>query len=140
VGRSIELKAGIVERDERESGDRMLLNYGHTVGHALEAVSGYGTLLHGEAVAVGMQAAALIARRLEMLSLDDARRQTELLTKLGLPLRWPTPSDQVVGRLALDKKRAGARQRWVLAERVGAGRIRDDVPLELAAEAIRAVT
>ena len=56
------MKADIVERDERESGDRMLLNYGHTVGHALEAGAGYGTLLHGEAVAVGMQAAAHIAR------------------------------------------------------------------------------
>src|SRR6266702_751709 len=67
VARSIELKADIVERDERESGDRMLLNYGHTVGHALEAGAGYGALLHGEAVAVGMQAAAHIARRLEML-------------------------------------------------------------------------
>src|SRR5205814_5377140 len=64
VSRSIELKADIVERDERESGDRMLLNYGHTVGHALEAGAGYGTLLHGEAVAVGMQAAAIIAERL----------------------------------------------------------------------------
>src|SRR5438093_708606 len=64
VARSIELKADIVERDERESGDRMLLNYGHTVGHALEAATGYGTLLHGEAVAVGMQAAASVAQRL----------------------------------------------------------------------------
>ena len=68
VARSIELKADIVERDERESGDRMLLNYGHTVGHALEAGAGYGALLHGEAVAVGMQAAAHIALRLDMLT------------------------------------------------------------------------
>src|SRR6185369_14396400 len=88
VARSIELKADIVERDERESGDRMLLNYGHTVGHALEAASGYGALLHGEAVAVGMQAAAYIAQRLEMLSADEARRQTDLLRVLGLPLHW----------------------------------------------------
>jgi 3-dehydroquinate synthase len=140
VARSIELKADIVERDERESGDRMLLNYGHTVGHALEAGAGYGTLLHGEAVAVGMQAAAHIAQRLEMLSADDARRQTELLIGLGLPLRWATPVDDVLGRLTLDKKRAGSRQRWVLAERIGAGRIRDDVPLEIARDAVEAVT
>jgi 3-dehydroquinate synthase len=140
VARSIELKADIVERDERESGDRMLLNYGHTVGHALEAGAGYGTLLHGEAVAVGMQAAAHIAQRLDMLSADDARRQTELLIALGLPLRWATPVDDVLGRLTLDKKRAGSRQRWVLAERIGLGRIRDDVPLEIAREAVEAVT
>jgi 3-dehydroquinate synthase len=136
VARSIELKANIVERDERESGDRMLLNYGHTIGHALEAGAGFGALLHGEAVAVGMQAAAHIARRLDMLTAEDARRQTELLQALHLPLCWATPVDDVLGRLALDKKRAGNRQRWVLADRIGAGRIRDDVPAELAREAV----
>jgi 3-dehydroquinate synthase len=139
IARSIELKADIVERDERESGDRMLLNYGHTVGHALEAGAGYGPLLHGEAVAVGMQAAAHIAQRLDMLAAEDARRQTELLRALHLPLCWSTPVEEVVGRLALDKKRAGSRQRWVLADRIGAGRIRDDVPAELAREAVEAI-
>jgi 3-dehydroquinate synthase len=140
VARSIELKADVVERDERESGERMLLNYGHTIGHALEAGAGYGRLLHGEAVAVGMRAAAHIAQRLGMLGDDGAARQAELLKSLGLPVRWRTAADDVVGRLALDKKRAGSRQRWVLAERVGAGRIRDDVPPDLAREAITVVT
>jgi 3-dehydroquinate synthase len=140
VARSIELKADIVERDERESGDRMLLNYGHTVGHALEAGAGYGTLLHGEAVAVGMQAAAHIARQMDVLSADAAERQTRLLAAMHLPLRWPMPVDEVVGRLSLDKKRAGSLQRWVLADRIGAGRIREDVPPEVAREAIEAVT
>jgi 3-dehydroquinate synthase len=140
VARSIELKADLVERDERESGDRMLLNYGHTVGHALEAGSGYGTLLHGEAVAVGMQAAALIAQRMDMLDSHDARRQTDLLQALGLPLHWIVPADDVLSRLALDKKRSGSQQRWVLAERVGAGRIRDDVPAEIAREAVTSIT
>jgi 3-dehydroquinate synthase len=87
-----------------------------------------------------MQAAAFIAQRLAMLTTDDADRQTELLKALRLPLHWPTPVDEVVGRLALDKKRAGSRQRWVLAERIGAGRVRDDVPADLAREAIAAVT
>ena len=140
VARSIELKADIVERDERESGDRMLLNYGHTVGHALEACTGYGTLLHGEAVAVGMQAAALIAQRMDMLDPHDVERQRDLLQTLGLPLRWAAPADEVLSRLALDKKRAGSRQRWVLAERVGAGRIRDDIPANVAREAVSSVT
>jgi 3-dehydroquinate synthase len=139
VARSIELKSEIVERDERESGDRMLLNYGHTIGHALEAGAGYGALLHGEAVAVGMQAAAYIAQRLDMLSAEDAGRQTELLRALHLTLAWSTPVEDIVGRLALDKKRAGSRQLWVLAERVGSGRIRDDVPAELAREAIEKI-
>src|SRR5262249_34046653 len=130
----------VVERDERETGDRMLLNYGHTVGHALEAGAGYGSLLHGEAVAVGMQAAAHIAVRLDMLSADAAGRQRGLLVALGLPLTWPTEREDIVGRLALDKKRAGTRQRWILAERVGAGRVREDVPIELVYEAIDVVT
>src|SRR5712692_982793 len=140
VARSIELKADIVERDERESGDRMLLNYGHTVGHALEAGAGYGALLHGEAVAVGMRAAAEIAQRLDILAAADARRQAELLQDLGLPRAWPAAPEEVVKRLSLDKKRAGSRQRWVLAERVGAGRVHDDVPTEIARQAIEVVT
>ena len=86
------------------------------------------------------QAAAHIAQRLDMLSADDARRQTELLIALRLPLRWATPVDDVLGRLTLDKKRAGSRQRWVLADRIGSGRIRDDVPLDIAREAVEAVT
>jgi 3-dehydroquinate synthase len=140
VARSIELKADIVERDERESGDRMLLNYGHTVGHALEAGAGYGALLHGEAVAGGMRAAAEIAQRLDVLSSADARRQAQLLKSLGLPLTWPASTEDVVSRLSLDKKRAGSRQRWVLAERVGAGRVHDDVPTDVARQAIEVVT
>jgi 3-dehydroquinate synthase len=140
VARSIELKADIVERDERESGERMLLNYGHTVGHALEAGAGYGALLHGEGVAVGMRAAAEIAVQLNILSAADARRQADLLQSLGLPQSWPASTEDVVSRLALDKKRAGSRQRWVLADKVGAGRVHDDVPVEVARQAIELVT
>ena len=140
VARSIELKAEIVERDERELGERMLLNYGHTVGHALEAWAGYGTLLHGEAVAVGMQAAALIGQRVGMLHAADARRQTQLLASLKLPQTWRADAEEIVSRLSVDKKRAGTKQRWVLAERVGAGRVRDDIPAEIVYEAVSSVT
>jgi len=140
VARSIELKAEIVERDERESGDRMLLNYGHTVGHALEAAAGYSALLHGEAVAVGMRAAAEIAQRLNVLSAEAAQRQAQLLKALALPQSWSASPEDVLNRLSLDKKRAGSRQRWVLADRVGAGRVHDDVPTEIARQAIAVVT
>jgi len=140
VARSIELKAEIVERDEREAGDRMLLNYGHTVGHALEAGAGYGTLLHGEAVAVGMQAAALISQRMGMLHAEGARRQAQLLSRLKLPLTWRADVEEVLGRLGVDKKRAGNKQRWVLVERIGAGRVRDDVPADIVFEAVSSVT
>jgi 3-dehydroquinate synthase len=140
VARSIALKAEIVERDERESGDRMFLNYGHTIGHALEAGTGYGTLLHGEAVSVGMQAAADIARRMGMLGSAEVERQTALLEALRLPVTWRANPDEIIGRLSLDKKRAGNRQRWVLADRIGAGRIRDDVPAEIVREAVSSIT
>ena len=140
VARSIELKAEIVERDERENGDRMLLNYGHTIGHALEAGAGYGVLLHGEAVAVGMRAAAHIGCEMGMLSADAASRQAALLGEFGLPTAWGADPADVAGRLSLDKKRAGARQRWVLADRIGAGRVRDDVPDDLVRDAIALVT
>jgi 3-dehydroquinate synthase len=140
IARSIELKAEIVERDERESGDRMLLNYGHTIGHALEACAGYGSLLHGEAVAVGMQGAAMIASRMDMLSGADVARQTQVLRTLGLPLTWRASPEDVLERLGLDKKRAGSRQRWILAERIGAARVRDDVPADIVYEAVSSVT
>ena len=141
VARAITLKAGVVERDEHETGERMLLNYGHTFGHALEAASGYGRLLHGEAVAVGMEAAARIARLLGMLDEVSVGRQTELLRALSLPICFAdVPRDEVLARLALDKKRAGIRQRWVLAERVGSARVRDDVPADTVEEAFNWVS
>jgi shikimate kinase / 3-dehydroquinate synthase len=140
IARSIELKAAVVERDEREQGERMLLNYGHTIGHALEAAAGYGSLLHGEAVAVGMEAVAHIARGMGLLDQDSADRQRALLEALRLPTRYAHVSrDQVRARLGQDKKRAGQRQRWILAERVGSGHIRDDVPDHLVEAALRSV-
>jgi 3-dehydroquinate synthase len=137
IARAIELKAGVVERDEREAGERMMLNYGHTLGHALEAASGYSKLLHGEAVALGMRAAAQIAQRMGMLSAHEADRQDELIVQLGLPSQWDgATADEVLARLPLDKKRTGARQRWVLADGIGSGRVRDDVPDDLVRDAL----
>jgi 3-dehydroquinate synthase len=140
VARAVELKAGVVERDERETGERLLLNYGHTIGHALEAASAYGTLLHGEAVAIGMRGAAHIAHELGMLGSGDADRQRRVLADLGLPRACPAVGvEAVLGRLVVDKKRVGARQRWVLAERVGQARVCDDVPEPLVREAVELV-
>jgi 3-dehydroquinate synthase len=141
IARSIELKAEIVERDERESGERMLLNYGHTVGHALEAAAGYGTLLHGEAVAVGMHAAALIAYELGVLERLAAERQAALLARLHLPSTWAdVQTEDVWARIARDKKRAGTVQRWILAHAVGKVSIHEDVPEALALRAVETVT
>ena len=141
IARAIELKAAVVERDEREQGNRMLLNYGHTVGHALEAAAGYGRLLHGEAVAVGMEAAANIACSMGVLDRGSADRQHALLVALGLPTCYAdVPREHVRSRLSLDKKRAGQRQRWVLADCVGAARVRDDVPAAAVESALAWVT
>ncbi len=137
VARAIQLKASVVERDERERGDRMLLNYGHTVGHALEAALGYRRLLHGEAVSIGMEAAAHLSMRLGCLAPGDAQRQRALLERLGLPVSVSgTTVEDALDRMTLDKKRAGDRQRWVLAERVGVARVRDDVPAEAVVAAV----
>jgi 3-dehydroquinate synthase len=141
VARSIELKADIVERDERESGDRMLLNYGHTVGHALEALAGYGTLLHGEAVAIGMHAAAAIATYMGVLDPSSARRQEALLQRLGLPNVFPGANSALLAdNLRHDKKRAGSVQRWILADEVGRGRVHEDVTDDAVGRALDAVT
>ena len=90
IARSVALKAAVVSEDEREeTGRRTILNYGHTIGHGLEAAAGYAGLLHGEAVAVGMSGAARIAVRLGMLPPEVAQRQDALLARFGLPLRAP---------------------------------------------------
>jgi 3-dehydroquinate synthase len=135
VRRSMEVKAAIVSEDERETGGRReLLNYGHTLGHALEAAGGYEALLHGEAVAIGMLAAAEIGRRMGMTPAALVARQRALVERAGLPLRPPAglERDRVLAALALDKKVVGGRQRWVLLEEAGRAAVRDDVPAELA--------
>lgn len=135
--RSVAVKAQVVTQDERETlGIRVLLNYGHTLGHALEAATGYGVLLHGEAVAIGMNAAGIIANRLGKLSDGDLARQTRLLERYGLPLRIPrnVDLDAVFAAMTLDKKTSGGRQRWILLDRVGHATANNEVPAELARE------
>lgn len=140
IARAIQLKAEIVERDEREAGDRMLLNYGHTIGHAIEAASDYTTFLHGEAIAIGMAAAAHIAQGMGLLSTDAAARQAALLQLLHLPQSLAgLPPEAILSRLSLDKKRAGARQCWILADGVGSAHIRDDVPDDLVYSAVASI-
>ena len=108
VGRCLRVKAGIVARDEREDGERLTLNLGHTVGHALEVGLGYGVILHGEAVAVGLVAEARLAERLG-ISRGVAEEFSEVLGALGFALRPPPVDGEVALRaLQVDKKRRGA--------------------------------
>ena len=126
VERSAALKAHVVERDEHEtSGLRAILNYGHTFAHAFETAAGYGTLLHGEAVAIGMAAAARLAAALGRVGPDVVARQDALLTALGLPvaandLSWTPPvADELITIMGRDKKTVDGRLRFVLPTRIG---------------------
>jgi 3-dehydroquinate synthase len=120
VLRCCQLKAGIVELDETEkTGQRAILNFGHTVGHALEAVSGFKGS-HGQAVAVGMVAAAMISQQLAMLEASDVERIKSLLQKFGLPTSCPGLSPQALSEtIRFDKKTTLGQTRWVLLEGIG---------------------
>jgi 3-dehydroquinate synthetase len=131
----------VVEKDEREtSGLRAVLNYGHTIGHALETLTGYGTLLHGEAVAVGMVCASRLAERLGRIDIAVTARQERLLGALGLACRVPAVDlDQVLDTMTHDKKAQRGELRFVLPTRLGhvelvAGVTSEDVRAVLAGE------
>lgn len=120
VRRSCEIKAFVVEQDERESGLRAILNFGHTFGHAIEAGLGFGTWLHGEAVGCGMVMAAELSASLGMLAPAEARRITRLIDRAGLPTRGPRlGSERYLELMRHDKKSEGGVMRYVLLERLG---------------------
>jgi 3-dehydroquinate synthase len=129
VARCCELKAHVVERDEREeSGRRAVLNYGHTFAHALEAVAGYGELLHGEAVAIGMMCAARLAERLGRVDESFVARQRALLLALGLPVVVPPlDHDALIQPMTHDKKVEHGKMRFVLPTRLGHVELVSDV-------------
>ena len=121
VARCIALKASIIEEDEREQGRRAILNYGHTIAHALENLAGYGALLHGEAVALGMVVAAAIAEQAGMFANAGVRRQNALLKALGLPTTWSGPIviEDILATIQLDKKVANKQVHWVMPQHIG---------------------
>jgi shikimate kinase / 3-dehydroquinate synthase len=120
IARCCEVKAAVVSDDEREAGRRAILNYGHTVGHALETVTGHGeTLVHGEAVAVGMRVAGRLSVRLRGCPDDDVRWQDETLRRCGLGAAPAVDASQVVAATRADKKSRAGTVRWVLLERLG---------------------
>jgi 3-dehydroquinate synthase len=122
VARSCELKAEIVSQDEREeSGLRAVLNFGHTIGHALEAVAGYGgTCLHGEAVAIGMVGACRLAQRLGWIDATTTERLAALIHAFALPTRFADlDADALLEAMSRDKKNRGGRIRFVLPRALG---------------------
>ncbi len=124
IARSCRLKADVVEHDEYErTGLRAVLNYGHTFAHAFEALSGYGELLHGEAVAIGMVYASRLAEQLGRIDAAMTQRQVKLLEALHMPTQLPSgsqwTSDEVISRMRLDKKSEAGKLRFVLPTRMG---------------------
>lgn len=131
VAKSCALKAGVVSRDERESGERMLLNLGHTFGHAIEKVQDYRGLEHGEAVAVGIAAAARLSVRLGLLDAASAERISALLRQYRLPVTVSgCTTAALMDAMASDKKAVSGVPRIVLPLAIGRAEVRTDVPRE----------
>lgn len=128
IRRSCENKARIVAQDEREAGQRALLNLGHTFGHAIEAQLGYGEWLHGEAVAAGMVMAAQLSQRLGWLQEEELRQVETLIERAGLPVRAPAgiSPEQFLQAMGHDKKVLAGRLRLVLLQGLGNALVSDD--------------
>ena len=123
--------------DEKEAGWRMILNFGHTIGHALEAATEYGELLHGEAVSIGMVGAARLSQKHAGLGDEAVARLSGVLKGFGLPTSMPQlDPEKLIEAMFLDKKVRGKAIRWVLLEEVGRTVIRDDIPMESVREVL----
>jgi 3-dehydroquinate synthase len=130
-------KARIVELDERERRQRMVLNYGHTIGHAVEAAAGLSRITHGEAVAIGMALEARIAQQLGLAAADSVQRQNELLRRAGLPTGVPRVSSRTLWRaMALDKKVRNGMVRFPLLKGIGEVLLEQEVPETLLREVL----
>jgi 3-dehydroquinate synthase len=140
VARSCEIKASLVEQDEAEQGIRKTLNFGHTVGHAVEALSleSDTPLTHGEAVALGMLAEGYLSHRVGILERSQFQALVNGLREVGLPLTLPNrvDPDAVLSRMSLDKKNIGGKIRWSLLESIGRSVYDQEAPLEVVKEAI----
>jgi 3-dehydroquinate synthetase len=120
IARAVAIKATVVEQDEGESGERALLNYGHTLGHAIEQVTGYARWLHGEAVAMGMAFAARLGRRIGVSPAEVIARQDALLARMGLPTRIDgLPLEALLDAMTHDKKTRDGATRWVIPTALG---------------------
>lgn len=129
IERSCRNKADIVALDERETGLRALLNFGHTFGHAIEAGLGYGEWLHGEAVAAGMVLAARLSHRMGLIAAADLERVINLIARAGLPVEAPPfGTARYLDLMGHDKKVQNGRLRFILLKGVGSAFVADDVP------------
>ncbi|MGH9775531.1 MAG: 3-dehydroquinate synthase [Candidatus Acidiferrales bacterium] len=138
IGRSLEIKIEVVRKDERECGLREILNFGHTMGHALEATSSYRKFLHGEAIGWGMIGETLVAAASGRLNQRDGARILSLVARVGaLPAMEGYSAGKLIGFMRGDKKSRGGEIRWALPRRIGKGEFGIAVPEKLVAQAIR---
>jgi 3-dehydroquinate synthase len=139
LSRSCEAKAHVVSKDEKEAGLRAILNYGHTIGHAVESLTGYRLVNHGEAVAIGMVAAGQIAVELGLWKQAESDRQHALIQKTGLPTQIPAELDveAIVDTLQTDKKVEAGRVRFVLPTQIGTVEVTDQVPSATVRQVLR---
>ena len=139
VARSVAIKAAVVSADERESGLRMILNLGHTLGHAIEAVTEYKVLLHGEAIGWGMLAAFHIARQRGLMTSSEAERAGALVRGLGMLPPFTATAESLLEAAGRDKKNREGKRRFVLPRGIGRAVVVEDVTdpeLARAAEAV----
>lgn len=131
IPRSLEIKAEVVGKDERESGLREILNFGHTFAHALETITHYRSYQHGEAVAWGMMTAALLGHELHLTPADEVSRIVSLVRRVGPLPPWPTVHPRkLIALMHSDKKTRAGKLRFVLTPRVGHAESHDNVPLD----------
>jgi 3-dehydroquinate synthase len=139
IARCCEIKADVVGQDETESGLRAILNFGHTIGHAIEAISGYGKYLHGEAISIGQIAAAKLSHDLLGLTDNEVERIRALFERAGLPTKIQLNAAQrkkLFAAMALDKKVSGGEIKFVLAGKIGSVKWGQKVPSELIEKAL----
>ena len=139
LARNLPIKVRIVEEDEREtSGTRALLNFGHTIGHGIEAALPYGAMLHGEAISLGIRAALYLSEKINGFPVDQSKRILGLLAKFQLPLTLPEhiSTDIVMNKLSHDKKFTGGVIKFVLLTAPGSAEVSDKVTLDDIREAV----
>jgi 3-dehydroquinate synthase len=139
ITRSCENKAEVVGADEKESGERALLNLGHTFGHAIESGMGYGVWLHGEAVAAGTVMAADLSCRMGWISTEDLQRVRNIFIRANLPVASPKlGNEKYLELMGMDKKVEGGKIRFILLKKLGHAVIESEVPLTLLNETLEA--
>ncbi|MEL4896346.1 3-dehydroquinate synthase [Crocosphaera sp. Alani8] len=133
ITKSCQAKVDVVSQDEKEAGIRAILNYGHTIGHAVESLTGYSQINHGEAVAIGMVAAGKIAVKLGMWEENKTQRQNNIIEQAALPLTIDNSlkSQEIIQSLQLDKKVKAGKVRFILPTDIGQVEISDNVPSEI---------